>query len=150
MVNGYTPRPAAKTERGTTGEATAARRREYVCVPRRPTYGLGLGGIGEFKTASPFERDSRSKLNGVDDDTPRGEKDLAEQELPQPAWKKKLLPLDNDAIRYVAVTTGGDFVDSQNPDTGRREGANLNKRLDLGLSFAGHEKIMRARLSSPR
>src|SRR4051812_48842468 len=106
------------------------------------TYGLGLGGIGEFKTGSPFERDSH-KFNGVVDDTPRGEKDLAEQESPQPTWKK-ISPLDNDAIRYVAVTAVGDFVDSQNPDTGRREGANLNKRLDLGLSFAGHEKIIKS------
>jgi len=106
------------------------------------TYGLGLGGSGEFRTGSVFEADSH-KLNGVVDDTPRGEEDLAEQDSPQPTWKKTS-SLDNDSIRYVAVTAVGDFVDAQNPDTGRREGANLNKRFNLGPSLAGHEKIIKS------
>ncbi|MFL4990413.1 MAG: alpha/beta fold hydrolase [Microvirga sp.] len=105
-------------------------------------YGLGPSAQGEFKSGSPFERASH-EFNGVVDDTPHGEKDLAEQESPEPAWKETS-PLDNDAIRYVAVTAVGDFVDSQNRDTGRREGANLNKRFPLGLGLDGHEKIIKS------
>jgi len=106
------------------------------------TYGLGLGGISEFRTGSPFEVNSH-RFNGVIDDTPGGEVDLAQQDSPQPTWKKTS-SLDNDAIRYVAVTAVGDFVDSQNRDTGRREGANLNKRFDLGGGADGHEKIIKS------
>ncbi len=105
------------------------------------TYGLGPGGSGEFRTGSPFEVASH-RFDGVVDDTPRGEENLAEQESPEPAWKKTS-SLDNDAIRYVAVTAVRDFVDAQNPDTGRREGANLNKRFNLGL-LDGHEKVIKS------
>jgi pimeloyl-ACP methyl ester carboxylesterase len=107
------------------------------------TYGLGLGGQREFRTGSAFEVNSHVFANVVDD-TPRGENDVAAQESPVGSWKKTT-SLDNDEIRYVAITSTNDFVDAQNRDTGRREGADRNLRLDFGGGIDGHEKIIKSR-----
>jgi hypothetical protein len=106
------------------------------------TYGLGLGGRGEFRTGSAFEVDSH-RFNGVVDDTPDGTSNTSTQESPQASWKKAT-PLDTNGIRYAAITSVNDFVDAQNRDTGRREGADLNKRLELGGGIDGHEKIIKS------
>jgi pimeloyl-ACP methyl ester carboxylesterase len=106
------------------------------------TYGLGLGGQSEFKSGSAFEVNSH-RFNGVVDDTPDGTSDTSAQVSPQASWKK-VSTLDSNGIHYVAITSVNDFVDAQNRDTGRREGANLNKRFDLGGSIDGHEKIIKS------
>jgi hypothetical protein len=106
-------------------------------------YGLGLAGQSEFKTGSTFEVKSHVFTNIVDD-TPHGENNVAEQESPVGSWKKTT-SLDSDEIRYVAITSTNDFVDIQNRDTGRREGANLNLRINLGGVIDGHEKIIKSR-----
>ena len=105
-------------------------------------YGLGLGGQSEFKTGSDFEATSHT-FNNVADDTPDGSNDPSKQESPVAGWKKTT-SLDTNGIRYVAITSVNDFVDAQNHDTGRREGADLNKRVDLGGGIDGHEKIIKS------
>jgi pimeloyl-ACP methyl ester carboxylesterase len=105
------------------------------------TYGLGSSSVGEFLTGSPFEINSH-KFSGVIDDTPFGSNTLSEQISPVTDWKKTTSP-DNNRVRYVAFIADNDFVDQQNPDTGRREGAHINKRFDLGLSTIGHENIIK-------
>jgi len=107
------------------------------------TYGLGLGGQSEFRTGSPFEVESH-KFNNVVDDTPNGENNVSAQESPVESWKKTTA-LDDDSVRYVAITSLNDFVDFQNKDTGRREGADLNQRVELGGGIDGHEKIIKSR-----
>lgn len=104
------------------------------------TYGLGSGSVGEFETGSDFEKDSH-KFNGVIDDSPFGSNTLAEQIAPE-RWKK-VTSLDNNGVRYVALIAGQDFVDQQNLNTGRREGAHLNKSFGLGPGDQGHEKIIK-------
>jgi len=106
------------------------------------TYGLGLGGASEFRTGSDFEQQSH-KYTGVDDDTPDGAGQTSVQESPVESWKV-VTRLDKNDARYVAITSVNDFVDAQNRDTGRREGANLNARFDLGGGIDGHEKIIKS------
>jgi pimeloyl-ACP methyl ester carboxylesterase len=106
------------------------------------TYGLGLGGRSEFRTGSEFEVESH-RFNSVVDDTPAGSSNPSAQESPQASWRQ-VTSLDTDEIRYVAITSVNDFVDAQNLDTGRREGADLNKRFELGGILDGHEKIIKS------
>ena len=106
------------------------------------TYGLGLGGASEFKTGSEFEVESH-RLNSVVDDTPAGSSNPSAQESPEASWRQ-VTPLDTNEIRYVAITSVNDFVDAQNRDTGRREGADLNKRFELGGILDGHERVIKS------
>jgi hypothetical protein len=108
------------------------------------TYGLGQGGKDEFRTGGAFEIASH-KFKGVTDDTPMGPSDVEIQISPAspPQWKE-VTSLDNGGIHYVALIAKNDFVDQQNSDTGRRVGADLNKRYDLGFSIQGHEKIIKS------
>lgn len=106
------------------------------------TYGLGPLGPYEFKTGSEFEIKSH-RFNDIVDDTPHGEDTPEEMKSPNPDWAKKTT-LDNDGICYVAISARGDFVDFQFTDTGRREGADLNARFNLGSGFDGHEKIIKS------
>ncbi len=105
------------------------------------TYGLGAFAQGEFRTGSPFEMESH-KSNGVVDDTPAGSDDAFDQISPSLQWKKTT-SLDDDGITYVAIIADDDFVDAQNQNTGRREGADLNMRINLGPSILGHERIIK-------
>ncbi|MFP3558231.1 alpha/beta fold hydrolase [Paraburkholderia sp. SIMBA_049] len=110
------------------------------------TYGLGSFSISEFKTGSEFETRShefKKDSRVVVDDSPDGENVAAEQEAPVSSWIA-VTELDNDEITYVAFTAAADFVDAQNPDTGRREGADLNRRFNLGSGLDGHEKIIKS------
>ncbi len=104
-------------------------------------YGL-KGGVDEFKTGSEFEIESH-KFKGVVDDTPFGSNNKEKQISPVPEWKL-VVSQDNGQIRYVALIAKGDFVDAQNTDTGHRNGADLNKRYDLGPSTQGHEAIIKS------
>lgn len=107
------------------------------------TYGLGRQAKDDFESGGAFEVASH-RFNGVSDDTPMGQADLEEQRAPDspPHWKD-VTSLDNGQSRYAALIARNDFVDQQNPDTGRRAGADLNKRYDLGFSIQGHEKIIK-------
>ncbi|MBC8752197.1 MULTISPECIES: chitobiase/beta-hexosaminidase C-terminal domain-containing protein [Paraburkholderia] len=110
------------------------------------TYGLGSGSISEFKTGSEFEQQSHEFKNAsqaIFDDSPDGENIAAEQEAPVTSWIA-VTELDNDEITYVAFIAAADFVDVQNPDTGRRVGADLNRRFNLGSGLDGHEKIIKS------
>ncbi|EWY35741.1 hypothetical protein N825_36035 [Skermanella stibiiresistens SB22] len=107
------------------------------------TYGLGIAGIGEFRSGSRFEIDSH-KLRDVIDDTPGGSNDPSAQEADDPSWKRST-SLDDSGVRYVAIIAKNDFVDAQQRNTGRREGADLNKGFDLGGGVEGHEKIIKSR-----
>jgi lipase (class 2) len=106
------------------------------------TYGLGPFSVSEFKTGSGFETESH-KFKGLVDDTPHGSNDTSKQEAPDESWKK-ISGLDNNEVHYVAIIAANDFVDAQNRDTGRREGADLNKRYDLGVGADGHEKVIKS------
>jgi len=106
------------------------------------TYGLGVGGVGEFRTRSDFELKSH-QTDAVVDDTPRGSNNAGAQEAPVSSWIG-VSGLDNNELRYVAIIAANDFVDAQNPNTGRREGAHLNKRFNLGSGVDGHEKIIKS------
>jgi hypothetical protein len=105
------------------------------------TYGLGPFSVGEFQTGSPFEVRSHV-YRGVVDDAPFGSDDLAEQSAPVQSWKQ-VTSLDDHTAVYVAVIAERDFVDLQQADTSRREGAHLNERMNLGLYLDGHEKIIK-------
>lgn len=105
------------------------------------TYGLGKGSMGEFKTGSTFEIRSHVS-NGIADDAPFGSDSLSEQVAPVESWKK-VTSLDNDDVQYVAIIAVNDFVDLQYANTSRREGAQLNLRLNLGYGLAGHEQIIK-------
>ena len=108
------------------------------------TYGLGRQAKGDFESGGTFDIASH-RFNGVADDTPMGQDDPEKQVSPAapPQWKE-VTPLDNSQCRYAALIAKNDFVDQQNPDTGRRTGADLNKRYDLGFSIQGHEKIIKS------
>jgi pimeloyl-ACP methyl ester carboxylesterase len=105
------------------------------------TYGLGPYSTGEFQTGSAFEVRSH-KSNGITDDAPFGSDSQSEQDAPVMDWKK-VTSLDNDEVKYAAIIAENDFVDMQNKDTSRREGAHLNRRFNLGYGLAGHEKIIK-------
>ncbi len=109
------------------------------------TYGLGpnarTGSLNEFQTGSSFEVNSHI-FNDITDDTPLGANTVSEEIAPVESWKKTT-PLDTNAVRYVAFIATGDFVDQQNQDTSRREGADLNERFNLGPSIIGHEQIIK-------
>lgn len=106
------------------------------------TYGLGPAASGEFKSGGEFETSSH-RFDGVVDDTPKGQDSREAQTAPVGGWVK-VTELDDDQICYVAISAAGDFIDIQNPDTGRREGADLNARFSLGNGLDGHEKIIKS------
>lgn len=101
-------------------------------------YGLGMGSMSEFKTGSSWERGSHV-FQGTTDDTPWGSDNTANQT----GSYKKVTSKDNNKIAYVGLWAIGDFVDNQNSNTGRLQGANLNKGYSLGASLTGHEKIIK-------
>jgi hypothetical protein len=104
-------------------------------------HGIARGGIDEFDPASDFIKRSHV-FSGVEDETPFGEDSVSDQIAPVNSWKK-VSRLDNDSIQYVAFTAANDFIDGQNRDTGRKEGADINKRFNLGTFITGHEKIVK-------
>lgn len=106
-------------------------------------HGLGRFAIDEFKTGGAFETTSH-KFDGVVDDTTRGSNDKAAQDSPVSGWTG-VTELDNGAIRYAAMIAASDFVEMQNPGTGRLEGADLIRQFDLGSADVGHEKIIKSK-----
>lgn len=105
-------------------------------------YGLGQGGPFEFRTGGEFEVRSHRFGDVASEDSPSGSGDPARQIAPVEAWKGATA-LDDGQATYVAVIARGDFVDQQYPDTSRRNGADLNKVVDVGAGTAGHEQVIK-------
>jgi pimeloyl-ACP methyl ester carboxylesterase len=110
-------------------------------------HGLGQFSPGEFQTGGDFEVNCH-KFDGVTDFTPVGASDPKKMVAPVDRWKVAT-KLDVDKLppqtMYVAIIAANDFVDQQNKDTSRLEGADKNERFNLGFSIIGHEKILKDR-----
>ena len=91
-------------------------------------HGLGTGSLGEWVTGGPFMRGLLAETEGGGGETPFGAGDPpTEGEQPH-------------SIVYFCGTAAGDFVDAQNPGTGRLEGA-VNRSYNLGSGTQGHQAI---------
>jgi hypothetical protein len=91
-------------------------------------HGLGTGSIGEWQTGGEFMNELLTETQGGGGETPFG---TGNPQTPPP------LP---HTITYFCGTASGDFVDAQNPGTGRLDGA-VNKSYNLGSGTAGHQAI---------
>jgi hypothetical protein len=91
-------------------------------------HGLGAGSIGEWKTGGEFMNELLTETVGGGGETPFGAGD-AQTPPPVP-----------HTITYFCGTAAGDFVDAQNPGTGRLDGA-VNKSYNLGSGTDGHQAI---------
>jgi pimeloyl-ACP methyl ester carboxylesterase len=90
-------------------------------------HGLGPFSIGEWETDGAFMRGLLAETGGGGDETPYGTNN---PRTPEPAHN----------IRYYCAVARGDFIDKQNPGTGKLAGA-TNRDFNLGPSDIGHEKI---------
>ncbi len=90
-------------------------------------HGLGPFAVGEWESDGPFMRGLLAEMAGGGGETPYGPNDPT---TPDPAHN----------IRYFCGVARGDFIDKQNPGTGKLAGA-INRDYDLGPADIGHEKI---------
>src|SRR5215217_7808347 len=90
-------------------------------------HGLGPFSIGEWESDGAFMRGLLAETAGGGDETPYGTND---PRTPEPAHN----------IRYFCGVARGDFIDIQNPGTGKLAGA-INRDYDFGPADIGHEKI---------
>lgn len=90
-------------------------------------HGLGPSAVGEWESDGPFMRGLLAETAGGGGETPYGAND---PRTPDPAHN----------IRYFCGVARRDFIDNQNPDTGKLAGA-INGDYDLGPADIGHEKI---------
>ena len=109
-------------------------------------YGLDMLQPGEeFRPGSYFETNSHI-FNGAIDNTPRGSSNLEEQRVEgcfRNGYEHRgVTALDDDSITYVALWAFNDFVDEKQPETGRLQGAHLNKCYELGSGLEGHQAIV--------
>ena len=91
-------------------------------------HGLGSGSVGEWATGGEFMRELLAETAGGGGETPFGAGDP---------------PTDGPVphtITYFCGTAAGDFVDAQQPGTGRLDGAD-NRSYDLGPGTQGHQAI---------
>lgn len=91
-------------------------------------HGLGAGSIGEWRTGGEFMTELLAETLGGGGETPYGPGDPT---TPSPA---------EHTIRYFCATAAGDFVDAQNPGTGRLDGAD-NRSYNLGSGTQGHQAV---------
>jgi hypothetical protein len=91
-------------------------------------HGLGTGSIGEWRTGGEFMNELLAETEGGGGETPFGPGDPATGG-PQP-----------HTITYFCATAAGDFVDAQNPGTGRLVGA-VNRSYNLGSGTQGHQAV---------
>lgn len=109
-------------------------------------YGLDMLQPGEeFRPGSYFETNSHV-FNGITDNTPRGSSNVEEQRV-EGCFRsgydhRGVTELDDDNITYVALWALNDFVDEKQPETGRLQGAHLNKCYELGPGLEGHQAIL--------
>src|SRR5215217_2016510 len=90
-------------------------------------HGLGAFSIGEWESDGAFMRGLLAETAGGGGETPYGTND---PRTPEPAHN----------IRYFCGVARGDFIDIQNPVTGKLAGA-INRDYDFGPADIGHEKI---------
>src|SRR5215203_7042063 len=90
-------------------------------------HGLGPFSVGEWESDGAFMRGLLAETAGGAGETPYGTNDPT---TPDPAHN----------IRYFCGVAKGDFIDIQNPGTGKLAGA-INRDYDLGPADIGHEKI---------
>lgn len=91
-------------------------------------HGLGSGSIGEWVSGGEFMRELLAETAGGGGETPFGAGDpRTDGEQPH-------------TITYFCGTAAGDFVDAQNPGTGRLDGA-VNRSYNLGSGTQGHQVI---------
>ena len=91
-------------------------------------HGLGTGSIGEWQTGGEFMTELLQETAGGGGETP-----FAAGKPPTP-------PPASHTISYFCGTASGDFVDAQNPGTGRLDGA-TNRNYNLGSGTQGHQAI---------
>jgi hypothetical protein len=91
-------------------------------------HGLGTGSIGEWRSGGEFMTELLAETEGGGGETPFGAGDPP-TEGTQP-----------HTITYFCGTAAGDFVDAQNPGTGRLDGA-VNRSYNLGSGTQGHQAI---------
>jgi hypothetical protein len=90
-------------------------------------HGLGPFSVGEWESDGAFMTGLLAETVGGGGETPYGTNDPT---TPEPAHN----------IRYFCGVARGDFIDNQNPGTGKLVGA-INRDYDLGPTDIGHEKI---------
>src|SRR5215211_4087551 len=90
-------------------------------------HGLGPFSVGEWESDGAFMTRLLAETAGGGGETPYGTNDPT---TPEPAHN----------IRYFCGVARGDFIDSQNPGTGKLAGA-INRDYDFGPADVGHEKI---------
>ncbi|HEY5882517.1 MAG TPA: hypothetical protein VIU11_26640, partial [Nakamurella sp.] len=91
-------------------------------------HGLGAGSIGEWRTGGEFMTELLAETEGGGGETPFGAAD------PTTGGTQPHI------ITYFCGTAAGDFVDAQNPGTGRLDGA-VNRSYNLGSGTQGHQAI---------
>jgi len=91
-------------------------------------HGLGTSSIGEWRTGGEFMTELLAETEGGGGETPFGAGDPATGGA-QP-----------HTITYFCAIAAGDFVDAQNPGTGRLDGA-VNRSYNLGSGTQGHQAI---------
>jgi pimeloyl-ACP methyl ester carboxylesterase len=95
-------------------------------------HGLGTGSIGEWRTGGEFMTELLAETEGGGGETPF---DTGSPLTPPP------LP---HTISYFCGVAAGDFVDAQNPGTGRLDGA-VNRSYNLGSGQQGHQAVKESR-----
>jgi pimeloyl-ACP methyl ester carboxylesterase len=90
-------------------------------------HGLGPFSVGEWETDGAFMTRLLVETGGGGGETPYGTND-----------PRTLEPAHN--LRYFCGVARGDFIDIQNPGTGKLAGA-INRDYDFGPADVGHEKI---------
>src|SRR5215204_1211969 len=90
-------------------------------------HGLGPSAVGEWESDGAFMRGLLAETAGGGGETPYGTNDPT---TPDPAHN----------IRYFCGVARGDFIDIQNPGTGKLASA-INRDYDFGPADIGHEKI---------
>jgi hypothetical protein len=88
---------------------------------------LGPSSVGEWESDGAFMTRLLAETAGGGGETPYGTHDPT---TPEPAHN----------IRYFCGVARGDFIDIQNPGTGKLAGA-INRDYDFGPADVGHEKI---------
>ena len=96
-------------------------------------HGLGSGSIGEWRTGGEFMNELLAETAGGGGETPFGD---GKPQTPPPVPHN---------ISYFCGTAAGDFVDAQNPGTGRLDGA-VNRSYNLGAGTQGHQAIKESQL----
>ncbi|MEP6562576.1 MAG: hypothetical protein ABJD68_16060, partial [Nakamurella sp.] len=91
-------------------------------------HGLGTFSIGEWQTGGEFMSELLLETDGGGGETPFA------------AGKPLTTPPAPHSVSYFCATASGDFVDAQNPGTGRLQGA-TNRSYNLGSGTQGHQEI---------